>query len=165
MYVGGKLDVIKNIITNGTVTAVERINCKTLVANNWDGIGIGQLGSQGAYLSWNRNSGSGRTTFANQQGSGYGGWEWVNYNMAGVQEPAGDPAMQLGREGGLRVRNDLVVGGNLTVTGNISITPQYVALHGTWSGGWSQAGTIHVWRTSKTVTLGFTEQAATAATV
>ena len=125
------------------------------MANNWDGIKSGQLGSQGAHLSWNRNGGSGRTCFANQQGGGHGGWEWVNYNSAGVQEPTGEPAMQLSREGGLYVRDNLVVGGNLTVTGKINIS-QYQYFQANWTGGMFRGSAIiQVYRTDKTVTLWF----------
>ena len=115
-------------------------------------------------MGWNRDGGSGRTCFANQQGGGIGGWEWVNYNSAGVQEPAGEPAMMLAREGGLHVRDNLVAGGNLTVSGNISFTPQYQQLTGNWGGGFNTSGSISIWKSGQTITLGFPYCNANAAT-
>ena len=41
--------------------------------------------NQGAYLMWNRMTGTGATTFLNNQGGGSGGYEWVNtYANGGI---------------------------------------------------------------------------------
>jgi len=60
-----------------------------------------------AFIAWNRESGSGRTLFATQQGGGTGGWEWMNYKSDNTVYNA-NPQMTLDRDG------------NLAVTGNIS---------------------------------------------
>jgi len=62
-----------------------------------------------AVMAWNRESGSGRTLFATQQGGGTGGWEWMNYKSDNtVYNP--NPQMTLDRDG------------NLAVTGAITST-------------------------------------------
>jgi hypothetical protein len=56
--------------------------------------------SQGFAIGWNRSGSSGRTTFANAQGGGNGGFEWINYNNAmGLMSP--DPMMVLDNGGNL----------------------------------------------------------------
>ena len=100
-------------------------------------------------MGWNRNGGSGRTCFANQQGGGIGGWEWVNYDMNANQTLAGDPPMQLSREGTLYLRGELIVGG-------FNMTPQYQYFQANWTGGMFRGnGIIQVYRTGKSVTLAF----------
>jgi hypothetical protein len=59
---------------------------------------------QGSFMGWNREGGSGRTSFMTAQGWGFGGWEWVNYDrFLNLTSPA--PCMTLSKEG------DLVIAG------------------------------------------------------
>jgi hypothetical protein len=95
--------VSKNIDTNSLVIrGNNRLRAGVVHADWWT-----NPDKQGAHMGWNRSGTSGRSTFANQQGLGYGGWEWVNYNNNNVQEPAGEPAMQLSREGDLYLRGTI----------------------------------------------------------
>ena len=64
--------------------------------------------TQGAYLSWNRVGGSGRSTFSNQAGLGQGGFEWVEWNgTGGSAVPV--TAMTLDRSGNLAPTGSLVL--------------------------------------------------------
>ncbi|ADG36198.1 putative tail fibre protein [Acinetobacter phage Acj61] len=47
---------------------------------NASGMGNYSPSEQGAYLSWNRNNGSGKTDFINNRGGGPGGFDWWNGN-------------------------------------------------------------------------------------
>ena len=74
---------------------------------------------QGAWMGWNRGGQSynGQTVFANQQGLGTGGWEWVNYYNNNLQDPSGAPAMFLDKFGSLTLRGNLTVNGDITTSG------------------------------------------------
>jgi hypothetical protein len=104
---------------------------------------------QGAWMGWNRNGGSGRTTFANQMGLGYGGWDWVNYYNNNQQDPPGDPAMTLDRNGNLNIR------GTLSINNSIFYS-EYTHVS-TWVGPWSYAPnqTVYFTRTGRNVTARF----------
>ena len=94
-YVGiGTTTPAYNLDVSGTARAA------ALYANNYATPAAGVAG-QGAYMMWNRNGGSGATTFANQLGGGNaGGWEWVSYNnTAAIVTPT--PTMSLSPAGTL----------------------------------------------------------------
>ncbi len=65
---------------------------------------------QGAYFGWSRLA-TGATVFANQQGLGSGGWEWVPYSNTNV---LGTVAMTLSQAGNLAVAGALTVGTRTT---------------------------------------------------
>ena len=83
-----------------------------LTAGGYTGFGTAQ--AQGIYLAWNRIAGSGRGLFANIQGSGTGGFEWINYTKDGaVTYPS--PLMTLDRNGLLSVQSIAA-----SLTGNVT---------------------------------------------
>jgi hypothetical protein len=97
---------------------------------------------QGAYMGWNRLGSSGATTFANQQGSGAGGFEWVNYNSLNTLTTP-NPLMTLDSSGNLTVAGNIIstsnpcfgsASFNRSTTGAVIIT---IPLFGTYynSGG------------------------------
>ncbi len=73
---GKKLQDEKFPLTGGTLNGSMR-------ANTYSAAGIMEYApsEQGAYLSWNRISGQGRTDFINHKGGGVGGFDWWNGNQ------------------------------------------------------------------------------------
>jgi hypothetical protein len=104
--------------------------------------------SQGTHIGWNRGGQSynGQTVFANQQGLGTGGWEWVNYYNNNLQDPAGAPAMILDKWGNLTIRGNLTTGQDETNT------------QGYWrsSNGTQKATGIRFIKTGKLINLSVT---------
>ncbi|MEM7659982.1 MAG: hypothetical protein AAF399_27980, partial [Bacteroidota bacterium] len=75
---------------------------------------------QGAYVAWNVNPGTGRTTFANQIGQGAnGGFEWREYNENSTYH-FGQPIMQLGRDGHLSVLGSFQADGSINANSTVS---------------------------------------------
>ena len=75
----GDLSVARNISApNGGM------NAQVIRADTWANPTV-----QGAWMGWNRGGQyyNGQTVFANQQGLGTGGWEWVNYYNNNLQDP------------------------------------------------------------------------------
>ena len=74
-----KLPLTGGTLTGGltapNLTATGSIKAITLYAT---GAGDYSPSGQGAYLSWNRNVGSGKTDFINNRGGGPGGFDWWN---------------------------------------------------------------------------------------
>ena len=93
-----------NAVANGVMSA------RAQRADSWVNPTV-----QGAWMGWNRGGQSynGQTVFANAQGLGTGGWEWVNYNAGNVQEPSGAAAMTLDKWGSLTIRGNLTVNGSM----------------------------------------------------
>lgn len=59
----------------GKLVVINDVEVKTLRATGLTGF---NPSGQGAWISWNRTSGSGMTNFMNERGGGAGGWEWLN---------------------------------------------------------------------------------------
>ena len=76
-----KLPLTGGTLTGGltapNLTATGSINATTCGVT---GMGNYSPTGQGAYLSWNRNDGWGRTDFINNRGGGAGGFDWWNGN-------------------------------------------------------------------------------------
>lgn len=76
-----KLPLTGGTLTGGltapNLTATGSINATTCGVT---GMGNYSPTGQGAYLSWNRNNGGGRTDFINNRGEGAGGFDWWNGN-------------------------------------------------------------------------------------
>ena len=76
-----KLPLTGGTLTGGltapNLTATGSINATTCGVT---GMGNYSPTGQGAYLSWNRNDGGGRTDFINNRGGGAGGFDWWNGN-------------------------------------------------------------------------------------
>ena len=82
--------------------------------------------TQGAYIHWNGFSAyglDGQTNFANQRGSGTGGWEWRSHNSAGTFTNA---PMRLTQEGDLEVKRTFVVNTDQTFAAAILSTSSIV---------------------------------------
>ena len=116
-YVGiGTTTPAYNLDVSGTARAA------ALYANSYATPAAGLAG--GAYMMWNRNGGSGATTFANQIGGGNtGGFEWVSYNnTAAIVTPT--PSMFLDPYGNLTVAGSARIVANnnlpLVLPSNIS---------------------------------------------
>jgi hypothetical protein len=141
--VNGSLSVTVDAGVNGTVTA-GKVTTNRLQVIRWV-----DPSSQGAHIGWNRENGLGRTSFANQRGGGWGGWEWISYSNSNVFERR---AMYLGSDG------NLLVEGNITVNGTINNsgmpTSQNASLVGLWQGAFNgYAGGVSVQRLGSMVSI------------
>jgi hypothetical protein len=124
-----------NVRSSGTVTAVgfgdiagNKLNVSGDVTAGTaihvgSSAGFEAPSSQGAWMSWNRDDGGGRSAFMNQQGDGnVGGFEWLNYNNSNVLTPS-SPLMTLSNQGNLSTlgsmsTTSIINGGDLTLTPN-----------------------------------------------
>lgn len=81
--------------------------------------------SQGGFMGWNRDGGSGQTLFANNRGGGIGGWEFVSYNN---NQTFGGVAATLTSSGGLTLASVqsgttlLAANGNVVAGGLLSLS-------------------------------------------
>ena len=66
--------------------------------------GTAFINGYGGYMGWNR-TGSGTTEFANQEGMGIGGWEWVAYNSSNTLTGS---VMTLSQTGQLQTAGDFI---------------------------------------------------------
>ena len=115
-----------NSVTNGAM--ISRTSC----VDSWRTPTF-----QGAWMGWNRGGAftNGQTTFANQQGLGGGGWEWVNLNNSNVQTPSGSASMTLSRDGDLTIRGNLNAGGGISIgSGSIFNTYEEYNFSSTFNG-------------------------------
>ena len=119
---------------NGIMTA------RTLLADSWRA-----PTTQGAHVAWNRTNGDGRTTFANHQGGGYGGWEWMNYNANNTQTSP-SPQMTLDRNGNLYVSGTV---GSLNDQNNVTMSNfSWTYPHGT-----VVSSEMKLWKIGQIVTM------------
>ncbi|MDH1518493.1 phage tail protein [Acinetobacter johnsonii] len=80
---------------------------------------------QGAYLSWNRTSGQGKTDFINHKGGGFGGFDWWNGNQDGYTflmnlDPNGVLSSTGGFAGNANTATKLKTSRNIALSGAVS---------------------------------------------
>jgi hypothetical protein len=107
---------------------------------------------QGLTIGWNRSGSSGRSTFANAQGGGNGGFEWINYNNSLVLTSP-TPLMTLDNAGVLTINGGILLptsGGTQT---NLNYYEEYT--HNTNFSGPVTVGLygLHLVRVGKMITI------------
>ena len=95
-------------------TAVTNVHTAGMISGGQQNNFSGPV-AQGYAIGWNRDNGSGRTVFANAQGGGIGGFEWLNYDSS-LAYTTYNPLMSLSSTG------DLQLMGSLTFT-SVGATP------------------------------------------
>lgn len=105
-----------NVTGNLGVSGTASVTGGTMMASS-SAINIGA--SQGAYCAWNEGSGSGMTSFINNQGGGGGGFIWRNINQNNTAETM---RMTLDGAGNLTVPNTIQTSQWISATGGQSKT-------------------------------------------
>ena len=93
-------------------TAVTNVHTGGMISGGSNSKFIGPV-AQGYAIGWNRVVGSGYTTFANGQGGGTGGFEWLNYD-SNLALTSPNPLMTLSSNGNLQLTGSLILAGGYT---------------------------------------------------